>query len=221
MGPSHFHHRALATSILAVALGSASCVSYGSHLTAAALSQKQRELSLNADVLVIDRGLGPQVLPNPELGYRMGVQEGFDVGGRVNAGSAEVNARWQLARGSLDVALVPGVGFGFVPATNADSGLFNAHALGSLLVSQHPAPRWDIVAGLRGALTYAFPLTAFRGDAAGDNLYWLAGGVLGLRFPLGKTTLLFPEVNLLMPYDTSRELWSLPTLQGGVALVFE
>ena len=51
------------------------CASYGSHLDATALPPGRTQLSLNADALVIDRGLGPQVLPNPELGYRLGVSE--------------------------------------------------------------------------------------------------------------------------------------------------
>jgi hypothetical protein len=203
--------------VLALPAASA-CVSYGQHLTASPLPKGQRELSLNADALVVDRGFGAQVLPNPELGYRVGVGRDWDLGGRVNAGSLETNARWRFARGFADWALVPGLGFGFVPVTNQDTGLFNAHLLTSVLSGLHVGERSQLVLGVRGALTYAFPLTAFRGDASGDTLYYLGGGVLGIRFPIGRSAFLFPELNLLCPYDSRRSEWLLPTLQGGVAL---
>jgi hypothetical protein len=197
------------------------CVTYGSHLTARSLAAGSRELSLNADALVIDRGLGPQLLPNPELGYRLGVGQSIDVGGRLNAGSLELNARWQLLSGKAALALVPALGFGFVPVTNRDTGLFNLHALGSALGSFRLRERWDLVVGARGGMTYAFPLTAWRGDASGDSVTLLAGGAIGLRFPLGKRSYLFPDLNLLFPYETQRDEWSFPTFQGGVALAFE
>jgi hypothetical protein len=201
--------------------GLCSCASYGSHLSASPLPPGGRQLSVNADLLVIDRGLGPQVLPNPELGYRFGLGESVDIGGRLNAGSFEINTRVRVLRGVLDLAVIPGVGFGFVPVTNADTGLFNAHGLASLVGSWHPVQSWDVVFGARAGLTYAFPLTAFRGVTAGDDVFYLIGGVLGIRFPIGKRTWLFPDLNLLYPYDTGRKAWNAPTLQGGVAFVFD
>jgi len=197
------------------------CASYGSHLAASTLPPGDRELSLNADALVIDRGLGPQLLPNPELGYRFGVANHLDLGGRLNAGSLELNARWRFVQSPVaDLALVPALGFGFVPATNEDTGTFNAHVLGSALAGLHLSERSQLVLGPRGGFTYAFPLTAFGGDTTGDNLYYQLGGVLGVRFPIAKSAFLFPELNALWPYDTRREEWHFPTLQGGVALQF-
>src|SRR5690349_9037500 len=96
----------------AVALALSGCASYGSHLGASTLPAGEDEVSLNADVLVIDRGLGPQFLPAPELGYRLGVGKSLDLGGRLNAGSVELNARWRVIRSAFaDVALVPATGF--------------------------------------------------------------------------------------------------------------
>jgi hypothetical protein len=211
--------RTLALSALVLA-GPAGCVSYGAHLAATPVAPGERELSVNADGLLVDRGLGPQPLPNPELGYRWGVARNWDVGGRVNAGSLETNARWRFAQGAVDAAFVPGVGFGFVPVTNRDTGLFNAHLLGSLLSGIHWGPGRQLVIGARGALTYAFPLTAFQGENSDDALYVLPGLVLGLRFPIGRGAWLFPELNALRAYDTERGEWLFPTLQGGVALQF-
>ena len=217
MGPARAPAFALVAGALALP-GASACVSYGQHLSASPLPKSQRELSLNADVLVVDRGFGVQALPNPELGYRFGVGSDWDLGGRVNAGSLETNARWRIARGFADFALVPGVGFGFVPVTNADTGLFNMHLLASALAGWHVFERSQLVIGARGAVTYAFPLTAFRGDASGDKVYYLWGGVLGLRFPLSQSVFLFPELNVMRPYDAQRGQWLSPTLQGGVAL---
>lgn len=200
------------------ALGPLGCVSYGAHLSATPLARGERELSFNADALLVDRGLGPQVLPNPELGYRWGLGGAWDIGGRVNAGGLEGNARWRFARGALDLALVPGLGFGFVPVTNRDTGLFNAHLLSSLLAGLDLGGRRQLLLGARSGLTYAFPLTAFRGDASGDKVYLLPGGVFGIRFPVSRSAFLFPELNVLRAYDTVRHEWLFPTLQGGVAL---
>lgn len=221
MGPRPVRRLALSRLLLLATPGLCSCASYGSHLSATPLPSGARELSLNADALVIDRGLGAQVLPAPELGYRVGLSNDLDVGGRVNAGGFELNLRARVLRGVLDLAAIPGVGFGFVPVTNAETGLFNAHALTSLVASFHPAPRWDLVLGARGGLTYAFPLTAFRGVTDGDDVFYLLGGVLGVRFPLGERSYLFPDFNLLFPYDSAAGSWTFPTLQGGVAFVFD
>lgn len=211
----------LAVSLAAPCCGLSGCASYGSHLAASPLPAGKRELSLNADVLVIDRGLGPQVLPNPEVGYRFGLGPELDLGGRLNAGSLEVNGRWRFARGVADLALVPGLGLGFVPVTNSDTGLFNAHLLASLLAGFHPSERSELVLGARGGVTYAFPKSLFAGDTSEDKLVYLAGGVLGVRFPVGARTYLFPELNLLFPYDTYWDEWNFPTFQGGIALQFE
>ena len=148
-----------------VALALSGCASYGSHLGASTLPAGEDEVSLNADVLVIDRGLGHQVLPAPEIGYRFGVASDLDLGGRLNAGSVELNARWRVIQSTFaDLALVPAA---------------------ELVV--------DVI----------------------------ARGVVGARLPLGRRWYVFPELNVLMPYDTRRGEWHLPTLQGGVAFQFE
>lgn len=200
------------------------CVSYGQHLSATPLPIGERELSLNADVLVLDRGLGPQVLPNPEIGYRVGAARQLDFGARVNAGGIELNGRWRLLDAPfVDLALVPAVGLGFVPVTNQDTGLFNAHLLGALLASVPLSRRTILVPGVRGGATYAFPLTAFRGDADPESTYWfhLVGFTLGVELALSKSTRLMPDLNVLFPYHSGRDEWLFPTIQSGVALKFQ
>lgn len=198
------------------------CATYGSHLSATPVARGTDELSLSADALVIDRGFGPQIVPNPEVGWRHGWGDDFDVGGRANLAGVEANGRLRVLDGEwLDLAVVPGAGFGFVPATNADSGLFNLSALGALLAGVQLQQRSQLVLGPRGIVTYAFPLTAFGGDTSGAKLIYLVGGTLGVRFPVGETTWLFPDVNVLVPYDSDRKEWYFPSIQGGVALQFE
>ncbi len=152
---------------------------------------------------------------------RWGVVEDLDLGARVNVGTLEANARWRLVDAkAFDLSVVPGGSFGFVPATNQDAGLFNASALGSVL-GGIALGRSQLVLGARGMATYAFPLTAFRGVAYGAKWFYLPGGTLGVRIAVGETTYLFPDLNVLVPYDTARKEWGFPMIQGGIALQFE
>jgi hypothetical protein len=152
----------------------------------------------------------------------MGLGQDVDVGGRLNLAGVEANARCRvLDRGAFDLAVVPGLGFGFVPVTNADTGLFNLSALGSLLLGVDLKPGWQLVMGARGIAQGTFPMTTFRGDIDAAKLLYLAGGTLGLRLPLGKATWLFPDVNILVPYDSERSGWYFPNIQAGVGLAFE
>lgn len=209
-----------------VALGSAlavwGCASRGAHLSASPVAPGGRELSLAADALLVDRGFGPQLLPNPEVGLRLGLSEHADLGVRANVGSVEVNARLRALRSErLELTLVSGLGVGFVPVTNSDSGLFNASALGALLLGINLGQRSQLVLGPRGIATYAFPLTTFRGAASGARMIYSPGGVLGFRFPLGARSYLFPELNVLAPYDTERAEWQFPSIQAGIAFQFD
>ena len=198
------------------------CVSYGSHLSATPVPAGQDEVALSADVLVIDRGLGPQLLPNPEAAWRSGLGENMDLGARVNVGGVEANGRFRVLSSTLlELTLVPGVGVGFVPVTNADSGLFHVSALGAVLAGIELDRRNQLVIGARGMASYTFPLTAFSGDAAGAKVIYLVGGVLGVRLPVGESTYLFPDINVLVPYDSDRREWFFPNIQGGVSLQFE
>jgi hypothetical protein len=197
------------------------CASYGSHLAATPLPKGSRELSLNADGLIIDRGLGPQLLPNPEVGLRYGLLRNLDVGGRLNAGSLELDARARLVQTpAFALSVVPGVGGGFVPVTNADTGLCNANLLGSILGGFSFGSGDELTLGPRLISTYAFPLTAFQGDSTGALFIHSLGGVIGARFRVKERFWLSPELNFFMPYDTERDEWYLPTVQGGLGFQF-
>ncbi len=197
------------------------CASYGSHLAATPVPQGTSELSLNADGMIIDRGLGPQLLPNPEAALRYGLLRELDVGGRLNAGSLELDGRLRLVHTkAFALSVVPGVGGGFVPVTNADTGLCNANLLASVLGGFNLGGRDELTLGPRIISTYAFPLTLFQGDATGARFVHSVGGVLGARFAVGKRFALSPELNVFMPYDTERHEWYLPAVQGGLGFQF-
>jgi hypothetical protein len=197
------------------------CASYGSHLAATPLRKSSSELSLNADGMIIDRGLGPQLLPNPEVGLRYGLTRDLDLGGRLNAGTLELDTRVRLVHTpAFALSVVPGVGGGFVPVTNADTGLCNANLLGSILGGFTLGSEDELTLGPRLISTYAFPLTAFQGDSTGARFVHSVGGVIGARFRAGERLSLSPELNFFMPYDTERHEWYLPTVQGGLGFQF-
>jgi hypothetical protein len=197
------------------------CASYGSHLAATPIRKGGSELSIHADGMIIDRGLGPQLLPNPEASLRYGLTRDLDFGGRLNAGSLELDLRYRFVETrAFSLSVVPGMGGGFVPVTNADTGLCNANLLASLLGGLRVDGEDEVVLGPRVISTYAFPLTAFRGDSTGARFIHALGGVVGARFRAGRRLSLSPELNVFLPYDTDRKEWYLPAVQGGLGFQF-
>jgi len=195
------------------------CASYGSHLSATPVPPGGSEVSLHADGMIVNRGLGAQALPNPEVGVRHGISRDLDVGGRLNVGSAVVDGRLRLLDTPLfDLALAPGLGGGFVPVTNSENGLCNANFLFSVLGSLRLDPRNELALGARQITTYAFPLTLFQGDTTGARFIHYVGGAVGGRLRVGERTLLSPEINIFASYDTVRHEWIVPVVQGGLAV---
>lgn len=213
---------AFRTVALIASLATLGCASYGGHLSATPVPPGKNEWQIAADAVLLDRGSGPQVLPNPELGLRFGLTPNLDLGGRLNAGSLEINSVMRVVETSaLDLALVPGVFAGFVPATNPDTGVMQAGALASVLLGLHLSSHVDLVLGARGHAAYAFPLTALRGEAAGAKMLYMPGASAGIRVQLGRKVSLMPEITVAIPYDSLRREWAFPILQGGVSLHFE
>lgn len=197
------------------------CASYGSHLVATPLPKGANEVSLNADALLVDRGFGPQILPNPEVGLRRGVAHGLDLGGRLNAGTLELDGRFRVVQTSaFALSVVPGLGAGFVPVTNNDTGLCNANLLGAVLGGFQLGQGDELVLGPRLISSYAFPATAFRGDFGDARFVHALGGTLGARFFTSDRVALSPAFNFLLPYDTRRNEWLTPAVQGGLAIQF-
>jgi hypothetical protein len=195
------------------------CVSYGSHLSATPTAEGELEYSVNADAVVLDRGAGPQILPNPELSIRRGFGQEFDLGLRLNALGAEATSRIGL----LDLARyrltsVPLLGGGFVPATNKDTGLATTTAGVILLNGITIAPRTELVVGVRGQARLDLNAVAIREDFGAATWRFVPGGSFGVRFPVSQRLFLFPEVVVLAPYNLENGAFESPIVQGGVGL---
>ena len=72
--------------------------------------------------------------------------------------------------------------------------------------------------GLRGQVRLDLNAVAVQEDFSAANWLFVPGGSLGVRFPLGRRTFLFPEVVLLVPHDFESERWQSRVLQGGIGL---
>jgi hypothetical protein len=195
------------------------CVSYGSHLSATPTPPGETEYSVNVDALLLDRGFGPQVLPNPEASIRRGLGRELDLGLRVNALGAEVSSRIGLLE--LDryrLTSVPLLGGGFVPATNQDTGLATTTTGVVLLNGLGVASRTEVVLGLRGQARLDLNAVAVQEDFSAATWRFVPGVSLGVRFPVSRRLFLFPEVVVLVPYDLERGNFEVPILQGGVGV---
>jgi hypothetical protein len=195
------------------------CVSYGSHLSATPTAPGQTEYSVAADGLVLDRGFGPQVLPNPEASIRFGLARELDFGLRVNALGAEASSRIGLVHAErYRLTTVPLLGGGLVTATNQDTDFVTTTAGLVLLNGFQMGSRTELVVGLRGQTRLGLNAVAVREDFAEATWSFVPGGSLGVRFPVSERFSLFPEVVVVVPYDLEEGVFASPILQGGVAV---
>ena len=206
-------------SICLTSLAATACISHGSHLSATPTRKGQTEYSVNLDALLLDRGFGPQVLPNPEASIRWGLARELDFGLRVNALGGEASSRLGLVE--LDgyrLTAVPLLGGGFVPATNPDTALVTTTAGLVALNGIRIAPRTELVLGLRGQPRLGLNAVAVREDFGAATWSFVSGGSLGVRFPLNDRLFLFPEAVVVVPYDLEIGVWRAPILQAGIGV---
>jgi hypothetical protein len=195
------------------------CASYGSHLSATPTARGETEFSANVDALVLDRGFGPQVLPNPEFSIRRGLASNVDLGLRLNALGGEASSRIGLfERGRYRLTSVPLLGGGFVPVTNQDTGLVTTTAGVVVLNGVSLAPRTELVLGLRGQARLDLNAVAVEEDFGAATWRLVPGASLGVRFPLSRKLSLFPEVVLVVPHEFDEGRWESPIVQVGVGL---
>ena len=198
------------------------CVTYGSHLTATPTALGETEYSMAADALVLDRGFGPQVLPNPEASIRWGFARELDFGLRVNALGAEASSRIGLLRAErYRFTALPLFGGGFVSATNQDTELVTTTVGLALLNGFAIGSRTDLVVGLRGQTRLGLNAVAVQEDFAAATWSFVPGGSLGVRFPVSARFHLFPEIVVVVPYDLEGNVFRSPVLQGGVAVQWD
>lgn len=204
--------------IVAAAVGLGACTSHGLYLTATPLEKGTWQAGLVISAIAQDRGLGFEVLPNPEFSVRWGLTDDLDLGGRVNVAGLALNSRYRVLRArSWSMALVPETGFGLNTSTNDDIGPLAAVFGLGLLTDLRIGGMATAVLGVRFRSQLEFSNIAFLGRWQGKWVL-MPGGTLGVRFELAPGLFLFPERSLLARYDTLATRWLPPTGQLGVAI---
>lgn len=209
----------MALTRLAVLAACCSCTSYSTRYGATPLPADKSELTVAVDALVFERGRRYQLLPLPELAWRRGMSDSWDLGGRVALTSTEVSARFALASSNTwALAWGPSFGLGFEPVTNNSTNLIYARAGGRLLFEARTDDGFTAVLGAYPTVTFTGPLTMLQG--VGDAPHWILrpGLVAATSMPIGRRKL-WLELTVQPPYVIG-ESWREPELQGGAAISF-
>lgn len=196
----------------------AGCASYSTRLDAGTIAPGQRRAGATLDGIVFERGREYMILPAPELFVRWGMGPRWDLGFSANMGGAEASARWQLASGrTMAVAVAPTLGARFALATNNATDVLRARASIRVLAEARASDRVALLAGFKPDWVMAAPATLVRGVTGSTRLLFEPGVMLGARIAIDREHVLWPEINIHIPYDISGDREAL-ILQGGVAL---
>jgi len=197
------------------------CASYSPHHTARLTPPGTNEVSLAADALVVDRGLGPEVLGLPEFALSRGLSEDWDAGGRVYPFGIEFNAKRRLVRdGKALVSVMPLLSASQVTATNADTSFVDLNAGALLLNGIELGPKLALTVGFRSQLRLGLNAVAVREDFDAARWALLTGASAALSWRLSAQSTLIPGVVVLAPYDLDRDDWDFPIVQGGGAVTW-
>ena len=141
------------------------CASYSPHHTARLTPPGSNEVSLAADALVVDRGLGPELLGLPEFALSRGLSDDWDAGGRVYPFGVELNAKRRLVQdGNTLVSVMPLFAVSQVTATNADTSFVDLNAGALLLNGIELGPKLVLTLGFRSQLRLGLNAVAVRED---------------------------------------------------------
>lgn len=199
---------ALALSFAACSL--AACASPNLYATARALrpGQVQHTVALEGVAAVHPEAAILPSLPTYQL--RVGIARGADVGVRIaNGTSVGVDTRVELARGAVDVAVVPGLQGTYLPFSSGPPTILYGHV--PVVVAVHPSPRIDVLfsggvtwgATLGRAVIHTDTVQAPIARNATDAGASLRLGV-GLAARVHPRLRLFPEVTALVAPETGR-----------------
>jgi len=214
--------RARLGTVLALACPLAfACASYSPHHTARLTPPGSNEVSLAADALVVDRGLGPELLGLPEFALSRGLSDEWDAGGRVYPFGVELNAKRRLVRdGNTLVSLMPLFAVSQVTATNADTSFVDLNAGALLLNGIELGPKLTLTLGFRSQLRLGLNAVAVREDFDAARWALLTGMSTALSWRVSARATLIPGVVVLAPYDFDRDDWDFPIVQGGCAVTW-
>lgn len=197
------------------------CASYASHMTPKTTPPGEWALSADVDLLVLDRGFGPQVLPNASLLVRRGLSKNLDIGGRISAIGLSLSTRYRfVSSGVFEMAAVLGIGFGFVPVTNRDTGLFNASVRLSLVSGWNLPGDWTLVLSAHAHTEFRLTMIAFAGELRGSTAAEVPGVTAGVRIPIREGWALFPEVGVFFPIGLVEVGLQPLIFHGGIGVQF-
>lgn len=205
-----------------VAAGGAGCASFSNHLTPRPTEKGKTEFHATADFIAFkQQNNKQQLLPNLEIGIRHGLSDRADIGGKLYAFGLELNSRVAIVRSdTFDVGVVPGASAAFVSYATTEEAKFLALAFGMpLLFGLRMGGAGQLVFGPRLGAQIATQTNSNLSDASGV-LTLQPGGTLGVQLDLGDNFALFPEVNVIYPYNTDRESFEKPQWQGGLSFQF-
>ncbi len=201
---------------LAVAMAATGCASHASRHGATVVAPGRWQTVLALDALVFEHGRDYAVYPAPEVAVRRGMQ-GWDLGGKLGAGNAELSARFALRRGGpVVVALVPGVRFAIALLTNNGTDLVRGTGFGHVVLERALTARLTLVTTATAAITAAGPMTITSGRAGDTRALAEPALGVGLRLRIGGRTL-WPEATVTLPYPIGDGL-ERPLIQAGIAV---
>lgn len=197
------------------------CASYSPHHTARLAPAGTNEVSLAADALVVDRGLGPELLGLPEFALSRGLSENWDAGGRVYPFGIELNAKRRLVRdGNTLVSVMPLFAVSQVTATNTDTSFVDLNAGALLLNGIDLGPKFALSVGFRSQLRLGLNAVAVREDFDAARWALLTGMSAALGWRMSAEATLLPGAVVLAPYDFDRDDWDFPIVQAGCAVTW-
>jgi hypothetical protein len=202
-------------------VSAAGCATYNAHMTAAPTPPSTTDFAVTADALVVDRGLGPELLAAPDVSVRRGLGGDWDAGVRLFPLGAELSARHRLLEGPLyELAVAPLVAGGLVTFTNADTSFFATSAGLLALNGFRLNERTELTLGVRSALEMGLNAVAVREDFSAARFRIVAGGSAALAYRAGERWSLSPAIVVLVPYDLDRAESNFPIVQGGVSVTW-
>jgi hypothetical protein len=206
-----------AAGFLVGALGGA-CATYNPHVAATPTPAATTDFAVTADVLVVDRGLGPELFAAPDVAVRRGLGGDWDLGLRLFPLGGEFSARGRLvAAPGYELTLQPLLAGGLVTFTNADTSLFATGVGLGALNDFRLSERTELTFGLRSGLEVGLNAVAVREDFSAARFRVLGGASLALAHRVGERFSLSPGAIVLVPYDLEHSEAGFPIVQGGVA----
>lgn len=192
------------------------CASFSTHATPRPTPKGHLAMDGNIDVLAFTDDDGERsITPNVELVGRYGLADTIDIGAKLNGIGLELNSRIALVLSDrFDLGIAPSVGF---VLRTASIGYLQRNVLSfgtPLLAGVHVTESLTIVSGMK---FYGHLSTH---SATKNELVFYPGGVIGLELWLSEHFALFPELNVLFPYDAEHDKFAKPVWQGGVAFQF-